>query len=104
LLNPYRTADNRWLLLVAAQRKDWASFAKAIDKPELLEDARFSDENRATNAAALVGVLDPIFASQPPLLLEGGLERRPRDLRGGADRTRDHRRSAACGQRHRGPA
>lgn len=65
LLNPYRTADNRWLLLVAAQRKDWASFAKAIDKPELLEDARFSDENRATNAAALVGVLDPIFASQP---------------------------------------
>jgi len=65
LLNPYRTSDNRWILLVAAQRKDWPGFAKAIGKPELLEDPRFTDENRTSNAAALVEILDPLFASQP---------------------------------------
>lgn len=65
LLNPYQTSDNRWILLVAAQRKDWPGFAKVIGKPELLEDPRFTDENRGANAAALVGILDPLFASQP---------------------------------------
>ena len=64
LLNPYQTADNRWILLVAAQRKDWPGFVKAIEKPELLEDPRFSDENRLANTAALVEILDPIFASR----------------------------------------
>ncbi|MCJ9696459.1 CoA transferase [Rhizobium sp. PRIMUS64] len=65
LLNPYRTSDHRWILLVAAQKKDWPGFAKAIGKPELLEDPRFSDEHRTSNAAALVEILDPLFASQP---------------------------------------
>jgi len=66
LLNPYRTADDRWILLVAAQKKDWAGFAKAIGKPELLEDPRFADDHqRAANAAQLVDILDPMFASQP---------------------------------------
>lgn len=65
LLNPYRTSDGRWILLVAAQRKDWPGLAKAIGKPELLEDARFNDENRIANSAALVELLDPLFASQP---------------------------------------
>jgi hypothetical protein len=55
----------RWILLVAAQRKDWPGFVKAIGKPKLLDDPRFSDENRAANAAALVEILDPLFASQP---------------------------------------
>jgi crotonobetainyl-CoA:carnitine CoA-transferase CaiB-like acyl-CoA transferase len=65
LLNPYQTSDNRWILLVAAQRKDWPGFAKAIGMPELIEDSRFSDERlRAANAAQLVDVLDPLFASQ----------------------------------------
>ena len=65
LLNPYQTADGRWILLVAAQRKDWAAFTRAIGVPELLEDPRFSDERRIDNAAALVKILDPLFASQP---------------------------------------
>jgi crotonobetainyl-CoA:carnitine CoA-transferase CaiB-like acyl-CoA transferase len=65
LLNPYQTSDNRWILLVAAQRKDWAGFCKAIGKPELLDDPRFTDENRIANAAQLVEILDPMFASQP---------------------------------------
>ncbi len=65
LLNPYQTSDKRWILLVAAQRKDWPGFAKAIGKPELLQDPRFADDKRAANAAQLVEILDPLFASQP---------------------------------------
>lgn len=66
LLNPYRTADNRWLLLVAAQEKDWPGFVKAINMPTLLTDPRFADKKaRVANAAALVEVLDPLFESQP---------------------------------------
>jgi formyl-CoA transferase len=66
LLNPYRTADDRWLLLVAAQQKDWPGFVKAMQMPELETDPRFADGKlRIQNAAALVAVLDPVFASQP---------------------------------------
>jgi formyl-CoA transferase len=66
LLNPYRTADDRWLLLVAAQEKDWPGFIKAVGLARLLEDARFADKKtRLENAAALVEILDPLFASQP---------------------------------------
>ena len=65
LLNPYQTSDNRWILLVAAQRKDWPGFARAIGMPQLIEDPRFSDEHRrAANAAQLVEILDPLFASR----------------------------------------
>jgi formyl-CoA transferase len=66
LLNPYRTSDNRWLLLVAAQEKDWPGFIKAMGLAQLLEDPRFGDKKaRLQNAAALVEILDPLFASQP---------------------------------------
>jgi formyl-CoA transferase len=65
LLNPYRTTDNRWLLLVAAQEKDWPGFVKAINLPKLLENPHFiNGKARAKNAAALVEILDPLFASQ----------------------------------------
>ncbi len=65
LLNPYKTADERWILLVAAQRKDWPGFAKAIGRADLVNDPRFADDRRTENAAALVEILDPLFASQP---------------------------------------
>ena len=66
LLNPYRTADDRWLLLVAAQQKDWPGFAKAMGLLELLDDPRFVDAAaRARHAAALVDILDPVFAAEP---------------------------------------
>jgi crotonobetainyl-CoA:carnitine CoA-transferase CaiB-like acyl-CoA transferase len=66
LLNPYRTADNRWLLLVAAQEKDWPGFVKTIGMSELLQDSRFTDgHRRAANAKQLVEILDPLFESQP---------------------------------------
>jgi crotonobetainyl-CoA:carnitine CoA-transferase CaiB-like acyl-CoA transferase len=66
LLNPYRTADNRWFLLVAAQEKDWLGFVNAIGMPQLLQDARFADGRlRAANAKQLVEILDPLFEGQP---------------------------------------
>jgi crotonobetainyl-CoA:carnitine CoA-transferase CaiB-like acyl-CoA transferase len=65
LLNPYQTSDGRWILLVAAQRKDWPGFCNAIGKPELLADPRFTDDTRIANAAQLVEILDSMFASQP---------------------------------------
>jgi crotonobetainyl-CoA:carnitine CoA-transferase CaiB-like acyl-CoA transferase len=66
LLNPYRTSDDRWILLVAAQRKDWPGFAKAIGQSQLITDPRFAeDHDRARNAAELVEILDPLFGSLP---------------------------------------
>lgn len=66
LLNPYRSADDRWLLLVAAQTKDWPGFVAAMGLHELMKDPRFSDGKlRSQNAAALVEILDPVFASRP---------------------------------------
>ena len=66
LLNPYRTSDGRWLLLVVAQEKDWPGFARAMGLGALLEDSRFAEgRSRARNAASLVEILDPLFASQP---------------------------------------
>jgi formyl-CoA transferase len=66
LINPYRTADGRWLLLVAAQGKDWHGFAEAMQLPQLLTDPRFADSTlRGQNAEALVAVLDPVFAQYP---------------------------------------
>jgi len=65
LVNPYRTSDNRWLMLVV-QGKDFVGFAQAIGRPALVEDPRFADRKElARNAKALVEVLDPLFASQP---------------------------------------
>lgn len=66
LMNPYRTADDRWFLLVAAQEKDWPGFAKAIGMPELVADARFANGHlRAANAKQLVDILDPLFIGKP---------------------------------------
>jgi crotonobetainyl-CoA:carnitine CoA-transferase CaiB-like acyl-CoA transferase len=65
LLNPYRTGDDRWLLLVAAPTKEWPGFVRAMNLPALLDDPRFLDGKlRAKNAAALVEILDPVFASR----------------------------------------
>ena len=66
LLNPYCTSDNRWILLLSAQEKDWPGFVQAIGQPQLLEDPRFAEtRQRAANAPQLVEVLDALFATQP---------------------------------------
>jgi formyl-CoA transferase len=67
LLNPYPTSDERWILLVLAQQdRDWPELLNVIDRPELLNDERFSGvRKRSANAAALAAILDETFKSRP---------------------------------------
>jgi crotonobetainyl-CoA:carnitine CoA-transferase CaiB-like acyl-CoA transferase len=67
LMNPYRTADGRWLILGMVQPdRYWAPLCQAIGRPELAEDPRFSDmASRRQNNTALVEILDGIFGSRP---------------------------------------
>lgn len=65
LINPYATADDRWLMLVTSPPHA-PGLAKAIGHPELLEDPRFADPRAIVqNAGALTEILDRAFASQP---------------------------------------
>jgi crotonobetainyl-CoA:carnitine CoA-transferase CaiB-like acyl-CoA transferase len=64
-LNVYQTSDGSWFL-IAVQSKDWPALATGIGRPDLLLDARFTDDaKRAANSAPLTEVLDEVFASQP---------------------------------------
>jgi crotonobetainyl-CoA:carnitine CoA-transferase CaiB-like acyl-CoA transferase len=61
-MNVYRTSDDNWFLLIVEPPR-WPALATGIGRPDLLTDARFSDE--AANAAQLTGILDEVFGSQP---------------------------------------
>jgi crotonobetainyl-CoA:carnitine CoA-transferase CaiB-like acyl-CoA transferase len=63
----YQTSDRRWVLLAFVETdKNWPVFAKAIDRADLVTDARFADaKGRSANTAALVAELDRIFGGQP---------------------------------------
>jgi crotonobetainyl-CoA:carnitine CoA-transferase CaiB-like acyl-CoA transferase len=63
----YQTSDHRWLLLAFVEtEKNWPVFATAIERTDLLADARFADaKSRSANAAALVAELDRVFGVQP---------------------------------------
>jgi crotonobetainyl-CoA:carnitine CoA-transferase CaiB-like acyl-CoA transferase len=67
LMNPYRTADGRWIILGMVQPdRYWAPLCKAIGHDELAQDPRFIDMNaRRDNNSALIALLDDIFASRP---------------------------------------
>jgi crotonobetainyl-CoA:carnitine CoA-transferase CaiB-like acyl-CoA transferase len=66
LLNPYQTADNRWVVIVSPQPKEWEGFIRTVGLPQLVDDPRFNDPHkRLKNSAALVDILDPVFAGQP---------------------------------------
>jgi formyl-CoA transferase len=65
LINPYRSADGQWFMLVASP-PHWPGLAKAVGHPELLKDPRFADlDGFAKNSAVLSGLLDAEFRSQP---------------------------------------
>src|SRR3954471_16608859 len=64
LINPYRTSDGRWFMLVASP-PHWPGLASAIGHPELLDDPRFADARGiAEHSAALTELLDATFPSQ----------------------------------------
>ncbi|MFD1312337.1 CoA transferase, partial [Streptomyces kaempferi] len=65
LINPYRTADGEWFMLVASP-PHWPGLTRAVGHPELLEDPRFADlEGFVRNAGALSELLDTEFRSRP---------------------------------------
>src|SRR6516162_2523944 len=64
-LNVYRAADDTWFVLIVTPDK-LPAVAKAIGRPDLLTDARFSDPAKLVqNMPQLTALLDNVFASQP---------------------------------------
>jgi len=63
--NVYRAADGTWFVLIVTPDK-LAAVAKAIGRPDLLTDPRFSDPAKLTaNRPQLTAILDDVFAAQP---------------------------------------
>ena len=64
-LNVYRSSDGVWFVLIVTPDK-LAAVAKAIGKPELLTDPRFTDPTcLMQNMPQLADILDGLFSSQP---------------------------------------
>jgi crotonobetainyl-CoA:carnitine CoA-transferase CaiB-like acyl-CoA transferase len=65
--NLYRTRDDRWVLIsLPMEEAMWPRLARAIERPELIEDHRFAETAvRRANAAALTAILDAAFATAP---------------------------------------
>jgi formyl-CoA transferase len=66
LTNLYRTKDDRWLqLLVVRDDRLWTTVCSAIGRPELANDARFTErDERKRRALELHAILAPVFASK----------------------------------------
>jgi len=63
--NVYRASDGTWFVLIVTPDKV-AAVAKAIGRPDLLTDPRFSDPAKLTaNMPQLTAILDDVFAAQP---------------------------------------
>ena len=66
LTNLYRTKDDRWLqLLLVRDDRLWPVLCKAIKRPDLLEDPRFTERaERRARSLELVEELMPVFAAK----------------------------------------
>ncbi|MCH8087154.1 MAG: CoA transferase [Chloroflexi bacterium] len=67
MLNIHCASDGRWFYMCTLQAdRYWPNLCRAIDREDLIEDPRFrSLEPRKENSAALVEILDDIFATRP---------------------------------------
>src|SRR6202049_4195759 len=64
-MNVYRAADDTWFVMIVTSDK-LAAVAKAIGRPELLTDPRFSDPAKLiANMPQLTAILDEVFGAQP---------------------------------------
>jgi crotonobetainyl-CoA:carnitine CoA-transferase CaiB-like acyl-CoA transferase len=64
-LNVYRAADDTWFVLVVTSDK-LAAVAKAIGRPDLLTDPRFSEPAKLmANMPQLTAILDEVFGAHP---------------------------------------
>jgi crotonobetainyl-CoA:carnitine CoA-transferase CaiB-like acyl-CoA transferase len=60
----FPTADG-WIFIMCMTQKFWVALVQAMDRADLLEDARFPDPHmRAKNRAALTDALDPTFRTR----------------------------------------
>jgi crotonobetainyl-CoA:carnitine CoA-transferase CaiB-like acyl-CoA transferase len=66
LVNVYRTSDQRFVALTMLQgQRYWPGFCRAIGRPDLIEDARFStDAARSANLGVCIAELDKVFATR----------------------------------------
>jgi crotonobetainyl-CoA:carnitine CoA-transferase CaiB-like acyl-CoA transferase len=67
LMACYQAGDGRWFFLLGLQAgRHWPSVARAIGRPELIEDERFSTfKQLLANHAAVMEILDEAFATRP---------------------------------------
>ena len=67
LINSYRAADGRWFYLLGLQGdRHWPDLVRAIERPELLHDPRFTNIRvRREHNAECVRLLDDVFATRP---------------------------------------
>src|SRR5712675_2328695 len=64
-MNVYRAKDDTWFVLIVTPDK-LAAVVKAIGRPDLLTDPRFSDPAKLTaNMPQLTAILDEIFCAEP---------------------------------------
>ena len=65
-INSYADRDGRWFWIVGLEGdRHWAPLARAVGRPEWIDDARYSDQgSRAQHAEALIAELDSIFATK----------------------------------------
>src|SRR5258705_10891982 len=64
-MNVYRAADDTWFVLIVTSDK-LATVAKAIGRPDLLTDPRFSDPAKLmANMPQLTAILDEVFGAKP---------------------------------------
>jgi formyl-CoA transferase len=65
LVNNYRTRDDRWISLCLLMERWWPDLARHLDRPELIEDPRFTTGKlRAENGKALIAILEDVFAAR----------------------------------------
>jgi len=65
--NTYRTKDDRFILLslLGDHQNEWLDFCQHIERPELIEDPRFTTNvERAAHGPELVAILDEVFAAR----------------------------------------
>jgi crotonobetainyl-CoA:carnitine CoA-transferase CaiB-like acyl-CoA transferase len=64
--NHYPTKDNRWIMLGMTNAQTyWPEFCRAINRPELENDPKYTNfETRQKNAAELVKIIEDIFVTK----------------------------------------
>lgn len=66
LAGRFRCGDDRWIILNMPETRWWAPFCQAIERSELLADARFeTTRSRFENMPELIDMIDAAFSSKP---------------------------------------